>query len=197
MKTTVPQMQNENAERKIKKYSHRLLETTRALLNILMQLYIKNELREKPHITKKRSKQAHADLDKLLGGIQRNEFVESMIVFDLSKLVKRFYENIFVRVIKGSVYDLDPNIRSLIVCFRNPNSRYLKFILLTHILAVLLDNMDFKARYPLSDYDYQNISLLMRNENKQALKQLISMLDSFVILVPAVCKQIDLFALKS
>jgi hypothetical protein len=94
------------------------------------------------------------------------------------------------------LYDLDPKFDLLRGSLENPDNQYLKFLLITHVLAVLLDGMDFKARYPLPLFKYKNITLLMREVNKKAVKDVIIMLDDLVSIVPQVWTKIDIFKLN-
>lgn len=59
----------------------------------------------------------------------------------------------------------------------------------------MLDGMDIKARYPLIDFNNNNIKLLMNINNKRALDKIIEMLEELIRLVPVVWKPLDLFKL--
>lgn len=179
---------------KIKRaYGHDLLKSTKELYNILLQLYIDNEIKQKPHLTTASISQARLELHNVIMQVERDVLVKDKIIIDFPGLISRFYQNVFLRVNNNSLIDPNPQITLLKESLKDPSNQYLKYLSLVHMLAVFLDGMDIRARYPLSEFDYNNISLLKEKQNKKAMDQLIEMLDELVSLVPVVWKQLDMF----
>ena len=73
---------------------------------------------------------------------------------------------------------------------------YLKYLFILNGLAVILNDMDKKTRYPLKEFGYGNLESFMRDDNERPILLLIEMLEELLKLVPIVCKQLDIFEIK-
>jgi len=178
-------------------YGHNLKQSTKGIIETLMKLYIKNEIKNNPKITRASKKQASKDLNKTAAVVEQQILDMDEIIIGFDALVEKMYENVYQRVnsiINGFFDSLDSTSVAINKELTDPNKQYLRYIFLLLILSSFLNQMEMYSRYPMNEISNNNITLLKSNRNnKQAIERITIMIGELINLVPTVWKELDFF----
>ena len=174
-----------------KNYSHRLIESTKAIINSVYCLYIESE------ISKDKKSEEYRRLQYACNKIGTVKTDIKYIVAGFDILVDQMYQNAyqeFNKIANGSHDSLHPFYEYMKKQMSGANKHYLRYFLLVMILSSILDKLEIYSRYPMPEFpNYNNIGLLKSSSNKPAIDKLCKMIDELINLVPYVWKRIDYF----